>query len=142
MARLEPSVRLAAALLVLGSLPHGASAQTPASACDRFGGYELQNCLAGALAKADKALNAAYQKALAAIAADADTPADQKVSWKQNLIAAQRAWLGFRDANCLFDLIGAEWHFGTGTTAAQQQCVLTMTQQRTAELLARIPSDG
>ncbi len=115
-----------------------AGAQPASGPCDQFGGYELENCLLGELAKADKALNGAYQKMLSFIAGDPDTPADQKPAWKQNLVAAQRAWLAFRDANCKFELIGAEWHNGSGTTAAQQQCVLTLTQQRTAELLSRL----
>ena len=68
---------------------------------------------------------------------DPDTAAADKVTWKNDLIAAERAWVAYRDANCKFELIGAEWHNGSGTTAAQQDCVLTMTTQRTSELTER-----
>jgi len=133
--------RVALALLAVAWFSAPAAAQwTPKTSCDQFGGYELRDCLAKELTQADKALNDAYQKALAAIAADADTPADQKATWRANLVAAERAWLAYRDANCKFDLVGAEWNFGSGTTAAQQECVLALTQSRAAELLARMPS--
>lgn len=127
---------------LLGPAPVAFAQPAASFSCDEYGGYELQDCLEGEMTKADKALNAAYRKALAAIANDPDTPDDEKPAWKENLKAAQRAWLTFRDANCKFELIGAEWHNGSGTTAAQQQCELGMTQQRTQELLERIPSDN
>ncbi|MDI6025121.1 DUF1311 domain-containing protein [Corticibacterium sp. UT-5YL-CI-8] len=115
-----------------------ASAQwAPSTSCDQFGGYELENCLNKALATADTALNDAYKKAEAAIAADSDASADDKKAWLGNLVAAQRAWVAFRDANCKFDLIAAEWDSGSGTTSAQQACVLAATLARTTELQQR-----
>jgi uncharacterized protein YecT (DUF1311 family) len=93
------------------------------------------------MSAADGTLNRVYQRALAAIAADPQTPADQKVVWRDNLTRAQRAWIAFRDADCLFDLIGAEWHDGSGTTAAQQACVLDKTRQRAKELTDRYTSN-
>lgn len=129
-----------AAVLQVALVPGGpAAAQwAPQTKCDSLGGYELENCLGKELTEADTKLNAAYQQALSAIAAD-DTPAGPKAAWRENMVAAQRAWLAYRDANCKFDLIGAEWHFGSGTTSAQQECVLALTQARTAELIARTP---
>lgn len=128
---------LALALALIPAMPTTAQ-WAPQTACDPLGGYELENCLAKELTAADAKLNAAYQQALSAIAAG-DTPAAQKVAWRDNLVAAQRAWLAYRDANCKFDLVGAEWNFGSGTTSAQQQCVLALTQARTSELIARTP---
>lgn len=122
----------------LSGLP-AAAQWTLQTNCGQLDGYAMENCLGQELGEADKELNAAYQKMLSAIAAD-DTPAEQKSAWRENLIAAQRAWLAYRDANCRFDLVGAEWHFGSGTTPAQQQCVLALTQARTSELIARLPS--
>lgn len=129
-----------AALLAVSALP-AAAQWAPATSCDQDAGYELENCLTAALASADAALNAAYEKALAAIAADAETPAADKTSWKAELQAAERAWIAFRDANCKFALIGAEWHNGSGTTSAQQACVLAMTLQRADELTKRYTSN-
>lgn len=119
-----------------------ASAAVPANAqssttCDQYAGYEAETCLSDALASANDALNAAYQQAEAFIAEDQDTSAADKATWKNDLIAAERAWVAYRDANCKFELIGAEWHNGSGTTAAQQDCTLTMTTQRTSELNER-----
>lgn len=130
---------LAAAVAVIGIGSAPASAQwAPATECDQQpSGYEIEDCLKKALAAADDALNGAYRKAEAAIAADPETPSDQKKTWHDDLVAAQRAWVAFRDANCKFELIGAEWHGGSGATAAQEACVLAATRARTAELLDR-----
>lgn len=130
-----------AAVLTLAGGANVAQAQwAPATSCDRFGGAELQACLAKALPKADVALNEAWRKALAAIdsasAADAD-----KAAWRDNLRAAQRSWLAFRDANCKFELIAAEWSNGSGSTPAQQACTLAMTLQRASELNKRYTSN-
>lgn len=136
--RLASVLALLAASL-LGPMPVTFAQPAASFSCDDYGGYDLQDCLSGELTKADKALNAAYRKALASIGNDPDTPDDEKLAWKDNLKNAQRAWIVFRDANCKFELIGAEWHNGSGTTAAQLQCELGMTQQRTEELLSRLP---
>jgi len=125
-------------LFLLPSLSSPALAQwSPPTACDRFSGYEIQSCLTREMSQADMRLNEAYRRAQAAIVADSRTPADQKAVWQDNLTKAQRAWIAFRDADCLFDLIGAEWHDGSGTTAAQQACVLDKTQRRAKELTDR-----
>lgn len=123
-----------AIMMAFAAVPAHAQSSTT---CDQYGGYEAENCLNDALATANDALNAAYQQAEAFIAGDPDTAAADKVTWKNDLIAAERAWVAYRDANCKFELIGAEWHNGSGTTAAQQDCVLTMTTQRTSELTER-----
>jgi uncharacterized protein YecT (DUF1311 family) len=135
-------VRLVLGILVLGCISTMARAQwAPPTSCDRFGGYEAQTCLNKAITEADRALNAAYQRAQAYITADTDMPADQKPAWQANLVKAQRAWIAYRDANCLFELIGAEWDNRSGTTAAQQACVLDMTQRRAKELTERYTSN-
>ncbi|MDF2621607.1 MAG: hypothetical protein K0S00_4266 [Xanthobacteraceae bacterium] len=130
----------AVAVLLAVAPPSPVWAQwNPRTSCDKLDGYAMEDCLGKEVAEADEALNAAYQKMLATIDKDA-SPSDPKGAWRDNLVAAQRAWIAFRDANCKFDLIGAEWRFGSGTNAARQECLLALTQSRTAELLARIPS--
>lgn len=129
-------------LFLLPALSSPALAQwSPPTTCDRFGGYEAQSCLTRELSQADTRLNEAYRRAQAAIAADPQTAADRKTVWQDNLTKAQRAWIAFRDADCLFELIGAEWHDGSGTTAAQQACVLDKTQRRAKELIDRYTSN-
>ncbi|WP_062227571.1 lysozyme inhibitor LprI family protein [Aureimonas frigidaquae] len=124
-------------LMAVGAWSQPARAQwAPSTDCDQYGGYELDNCLNDANTAADAALNAAYAKAGAYIDATQDIPAD-KTSWHDELRAAQRAWIAFRDANCAFDLIVAEWNSGSGANAAQKACVLAMTLARTDELTKR-----
>ena len=53
--------------------------------------YEIVECQKGKLADLDKRLNAAYQKALSLA---------QSKKQAEQLRAAQRVWLKFRDADC------------------------------------------
>lgn len=133
--------RTALTALILGGATLPAWAQwAPETSCDRFGGAELQDCLAKAIPKADAALNAAWRKAQSAIDSS-DANASDKAAWHANLLAAQRAWLAFRDANCKFELVAAEWSNGSGSTPAQQACVLSLTQKRAVELTKRYTSN-
>ena len=132
---------IAAMLLAAGGISAAAAQWAPATSCDRFGGGELQACLAKALPRADAALNGAWRKALATVENNASLGAADRAAWRDNLLASQRAWLAFRDANCKFELIAAEWSNGSGATPAQQACVLSLTLQRASELTRRYTSN-
>jgi uncharacterized protein YecT (DUF1311 family) len=83
---------------------------------------DLANCLAKARDTADAQLNAAY-KALRAKLAAADD---------QRLVAAQRLWIQYRDANCT-----AERELYAGGTAvgpAYLACLEAMSRARKKEL--------
>jgi uncharacterized protein YecT (DUF1311 family) len=69
----------------------------------------------------DKALNAAYRKAMK------DLTAEQKTK----LQAAQRAWIAFRDAECA-SYQDNDWGSISNINAAA--CLLRMTVQRTMDL--------
>ena len=69
----------------------------------------------------DKALNAAYRKAMK------DLTAEQK----PKLQAAQRAWIAFRDAECA-SYEDDDW--GTISKINAATCLLHMTVQRTIDL--------
>ncbi|GHE58871.1 hypothetical protein GCM10019059_17980 [Camelimonas fluminis] len=125
------------AILLAAGVPTAAAQWAPATSCDRYGGGELQACLARALPGADAALNDAWRKALASVGNNASLNAADRAAWRDNLLASQRAWLAFRDANCKFGLIAAEWSNGGGATPAQQACVLSLTLQRANELTRR-----
>lgn len=129
-----------AVMLMTGATSSAWAQWAPETSCDRFGGAELQDCLAKAMPKADAALNAAWRKAQGAIDSS-DASASDKAAWHANLLAAQRAWLAFRDANCKFELVAAEWSNGSGSTPAQQACVLSLTQKRAVELTKRYTSN-
>lgn len=83
---------------------------------------ELASCLSGARAIADEKLNALY-KTLRAKLDDAND---------RRLVAAQRLWIQYRDANCTAarDLYAG----GTAASPAHLACLEAMTRARTMEL--------
>jgi uncharacterized protein YecT (DUF1311 family) len=83
--------------------------------------YEMMECLKAKIAQWDRRLNTAYRKALkdAANAAQAN-----------ELRAAQRAWVQYRDANCRYYDAGA----GTIARVEAGECVRSMTEARAKEL--------
>ena len=80
----------------------------------------MVTCLQGQTAQWDKRLNAAYQQATKNAE---DTQRDQ-------LRTAQRLWVQYRDANCLY------YGMGEGTIARVDaaECVRRMTETRAKEL--------
>lgn len=91
----------------------------PEQSCDGST-YEMVECLKAKTAQWDKRLNIAYPKAL-----DAAQPKQ-----REQLRKAQRAWIAYRDANCLY------WGLGEGTIARIQagDCMYRMTKERAEEL--------
>lgn len=85
-------------------------------------------CLEHAQRIADLALNASYTRYLRSIDSD-----EQGRQWREEFERAQKAWLGFREADC-GGLIGSEWQGGTGTGVAVAVCRLGKTEERAAEL--------
>jgi uncharacterized protein YecT (DUF1311 family) len=96
--------------------------------------HDLRTCGAAELEAADKALNAAYQKALASIKAREDQPPpyDNK-AYEAALRTAQRAWVAFRDAECNV-VVPFSWTNGTGGPLVTLGCLITKTQARTKDL--------
>ncbi len=103
------------------------------------GGATPENnyCIADKLADADEHLNKLYKgmlKKLAASskAADSDRERDEVNNRRQVLVEAERAWIGFKDAQCNSE---ANWlGQGTGTTAVHLSCELELTELRLREL--------
>lgn len=60
----------------------------------------LDECAGATYKKSDARLNAVYGQIVARLAGDADT--------KAKLVKAQKAWIGFRDAECAFRASGVE----------------------------------
>jgi uncharacterized protein YecT (DUF1311 family) len=83
--------------------------------------YEIVECQKAKLAVLDKRLNVAYQQALK----DAQSPKQ-----RDQLRAAQRLWVQYRDANCEY------YELGEGTIARIEGgvCMLDLTQTRALEL--------
>lgn len=119
---MERALILALAAAALIGAAVCASAQTESNSepgCDGST-YEMVECLKGKTASWDKRLNAAYQKLLKEI----------QPKQREQLRIAQRSWVQYRDANCLF------WSLGEGTIARIEagDCMYRMTKDRAEEL--------
>lgn len=92
-------------------------------------------CLSAEADVWDELLNDEYAQARdQAKAADADEAAyfpDYAVR-VDKLLAAQRAWIAFRDAECALEY--AEWGAGSMRNIAFADCRMTMTAERTLDL--------
>ena len=105
------------AVLALVSFARAADEAEPS--CDG-NTFQMVECLKAKTAQWDKRLNAAYQKALGA--------AGDKQS--EQLRTAQRLWVQYRDANCLY------YGMGEGTIARLDagECMRSTTEARAKEL--------
>ena len=108
-----------AAVLALVSVVHAGDQGEPEQSCDG-NTFQMVECLKGTTAQWDKRLNAAYQKALQ----------DAQPAQRDPLRAAQRLWVQYRDANCLY------YGMGEGTIARLDagECMRSMTEARAKEL--------
>lgn len=82
---------------------------------------QMVECLSRLTATWDKHLNAAYQQSLK------DAVSNEQ---RDQLRKAQRAWIAYRDANCLF------YRMGEGSIASLDagECMRSMTESRAKEL--------
>jgi uncharacterized protein YecT (DUF1311 family) len=115
--------RICAVLILL--LPLTASAAIagaqgdPAQSCDGST-TEMVECLKAKTAEWDKRMGIAYEKAMK----------DAGPQQHDQLRAAQRLWIQYRDANCLY------YGMGEGTIARVEagECLRSMTEARAREL--------
>ena len=91
----------------------------PEQSCDGST-YEIVECLKVKTAQWNRRLNAAYKQALE----------DAQPKQREQLRAAQRLWVQYRDANCLY------YDLGEGSIARidAAECMRSMTQARAREL--------
>ena len=108
-----------AAIAVLALPAHANDAGDPEQSCDGST-PEMVNCLAAKTAQWDKRMTIAYQKALK----------DAGPQQHDQLRTAQRLWIQYRDANCLY------YDMGEGTIARVDaaECMRSMTEARAREL--------
>ena len=114
---LQPVMGLVA-VLALGSAVHAADQSDGEPSCDG-NTYQMVECLKTKTAEWDKRLNVAYQKAAQ----------DAQPAQREQLRAAQRLWIQYRDANCLY------YGMGEGTIARLDagECMRSMTEARARE---------
>ena len=112
----------AAAVLGLASVAQAGDQGDPEQPCDG-NTFQMVECLKAKTAQWDKRLNAAYQKALQ----------DAVPAQRDPLRAAQRLWIQYRDANCLYYGMGeiTEWAIARLDAG---ECMRSMTEARAKEL--------
>ena len=119
MNRLLKVSTVAAAMIALASVAHAGDQGDPEQACDG-NTFQMVECLKTKTAQWDRRLNIAYQKALQ----------DAVPAQREPLRAAQRLWIQYRDANCLY------YGLGEGTIARLDagECMRSLTEARAREL--------
>lgn len=98
---------------------------------------ELNECASAEYEKADQTLNGAWREALATVRRQDQEdvpPEDRRPRGEVKLREAQRAWITYRDANCVVQ--GYRARGGTAETLINLGCLTTVTEQRTKELQA------
>ncbi|AUB38651.1 hypothetical protein COO91_04623 [Nostoc flagelliforme CCNUN1] len=89
----------------------------------------INECAKLSYQRADKKLNQAYQQLLPTL----------ETSRKQKLIAAQLAWIKFRDTNCEFER--SKYEGGSIASSIYSGCLENTTKLRTQELQEFLKSD-
>ena len=109
----------AAAMLALVSVADAGDQGDPDAPCDG-NTFQMVECLKAKTAQWDKRMTIAYQQALK----------DAVPAQHDQLRAAQRLWIQYRDANCLY------YGLGEGTIARLDagECMRSMTEARAKEL--------
>jgi uncharacterized protein YecT (DUF1311 family) len=106
-------------ICLLASAAHAGDPGDPNQSCDGSTS-EMVECLKAKTAQWDKRMNVAYQQALK----------DAMPQQREQLRVAQRLWIQYRDANCLY------YDLGEGTIARIDagECMRSMTEARAREL--------
>lgn len=108
-------------LLLIAALTHPARAD---SCADQATQLAMNTCAGVAFKTADAHLNATYAQLLQRLHDEPDT--------KSLLVAAQRAWLQFRDADCAFS--SSKVAGGSMQPFIVTECRTDLTRQRAAQL--------
>jgi len=119
MSMMPRSIACAATMLLLASAADAGDQGDPEKSCDG-NTFEMVECLKARTAQWDQRMTTAFQQALK------DTVPQQR----EQLRAAQRSWIQYRDANCLY------YGLGEGTIARLDagECMRSMTEARAREL--------
>lgn len=100
---------------------------------------ELNACAWQEYERADAAMNAQWKVTSARmkeIDAGFDNSYDKRPGYFDTLLAAQRAWITYRDRHCVSE--GYSMRGGSAEPMVISGCMATLTDQRTAQLKALI----
>ena len=113
-----------------------AAAQEPEIDCDNaMAQFELNACAYREFERADAAMNAQWKVTAArmkAIDADFDRTQDNRPGYFDTLLAAQRAWLTYRDKHCAGE--GYTMRGGSAEPMMISGCQTQLTDARTKQL--------
>jgi uncharacterized protein YecT (DUF1311 family) len=115
---------------------HVQAGALPLPKCDGAGGAgQSGKCLNDAFDAADRRLNAIYGLIVKMFDAGAVDPMSAFFyDKKKDLVAAERAWVKFRDAQCASEAEMLSQGSASGNVAATDDCLMKMTRERIAYL--------
>lgn len=123
-------------MMLMSLMLLAAAAQEPEVDCDNPQyQVEMNFCAGRDFDAADAELNAQWKLTVAALKArdkDIDRSYDSQPTHYDTLLAAQRAWLTYRDQHCLSESFAARG--GSMAPMLHSGCMARLTQLRTAEL--------
>lgn len=126
-----------AALLLLAAAP---AVDVDATDCDDDSPQQMLNiCAANAAEAADHELNLVWKRVTAEMKrrdAEIDRSYDKQPGFFDTLLAGQRAWLTYRDKQCLVESF--EMRGGSGAPLLYSGCFHELTRARIAQLNALI----
>ena len=97
---------------------------------------EMNQCAQDKWQEADAALNAAYKSARTFFKNQDESQPDNAKVAAAALLAAQRSWIGFRDAHC--ETEGFKYFGGSMRPMIIATCMEDLTRQRTKQLKALV----
>lgn len=129
--RARAGARLASGLLLL-LFSASASAEDDTMCADAWTTIDMRVCIHKAYKRADTELNVVWKKVVARVDDAGHMPVKERKSWKEDLLASQRAWITFKSHDC--DAVGFEWWGGSFAPGAVSSCLLAHTTARTKNL--------
>ncbi len=123
-------------MMLMSLMLLAAAAQEPAVDCENAQyQVEMNFCAGKEYDAADAELNAQWKVTVAALKARdkaIDRSYDSQPTHYDTLLAAQRAWLTYRDQHCLSESFAARG--GSMAPMLHSGCMARLTKERTAEL--------
>ncbi len=127
-------------MMLMSLMLLAAAAQEPEVDCDNPQyQVEMNFCAGRDYAAADTELNAQWKLTVAALKArdkDIDRSYDSQPTHYDTLLAAQRAWLTYRDQHCLSESFAARG--GSMAPMLHRGCMARLTKERTEQLKALV----
>ena len=130
-----------AALLLLAAAP--AAVDPDATDCDDSSPQQMLNiCAANAATSTDAEMNAQWKRTAGEMKrrdTELDRSADKQPGHFDTLLASQRAWLTYRDKQCLLESF--EMRGGSAAPGIYSGCFERLTRERLTQLKSLIETD-